>query len=53
MQTVRNTQAIQELKDVTSKGIFVTDTNGSKANIPLNNENKPFKFSAGSKKCYS
>ena len=49
VQTVRNTQAIQELKDVTSKGIFVTDTNGSKANIPLNNENKPFKFSAGSK----
>ena len=49
VQTVRNTQAIQELKDVTSKGIFITDTNGSKANIPLNNENKPFKFSAGSK----
>lgn len=49
VQTVRNTQAIQELKDVTSKGVFVTDTNGSKANIPLNNENKPFKFSAGSK----
>lgn len=49
VQTVRNTQAIQELKDITNKGIFVTDTNGSKANIPLNNENKPFKFSAGSK----
>ena len=49
VQTVRNTQAIKELKDVTSKGVFVTDTNGSKANIPLNNENKPFKFSAGSK----